>query len=94
MAHAVAEQLTSFPMITYLVFAIGESDIIVSLRAQHIQELYDFVIEVIGKIPGVRHTKTFPLPLVLKDQISWVPPEAFEDNIEDYSSSPPTHQGE
>ena len=71
----VTEQLDTLPQITYIALAIGDTDIIVSVRAKELEELYDFVIEQIGKIPGVRHTNTFPLPLNLKDITSWLPPD-------------------
>ncbi|NOQ39741.1 MAG: winged helix-turn-helix transcriptional regulator [Anaerolineales bacterium] len=65
--RAVAETLAEFPQISYFALVTGETDIIISVRSQNINELFDFVIETIGKIPGVRHTKTYPLPLNLKD---------------------------
>jgi hypothetical protein len=49
------------------------------VRARNISELYNFVIETIGKIPGVRHTRTFPLPLKLKNMATWMPPDVLED---------------
>ena len=72
----VADALKDYPEISYLSLAIGEMDILASIRAKELDELYEFVIETIGKIPGVRHTKTFPLPAQLKDITSWLPPEA------------------
>ena len=71
----VADHLGEYPQISYIALATGDTDIIISIRAKEIDELYNFVIETIGKIPGVRHTKTFPLPLNLKDITSWLPPE-------------------
>ena len=71
----VANKLRTLPQISYLALAVGETDIIISVRAQEINELYDFVTETIGKIPGVRHTNTFPLPVQIKDYYSWLPPE-------------------
>jgi len=71
----VADRLSEFPQISYLALATGDTDIIISIRAKEINELYDFVIETIGKIPGVSQTKTFPMPLKLKDITSWLPPE-------------------
>jgi len=71
----VADQLSEYHEISYLALATGDTDIIISIRAKEIDELYNFVIETIGKIPGVRHTKTFPMPLNLKDITSWLPPE-------------------
>ena len=74
----VTAELQGYSQISYLALAIGEIDILVSIRAKELDELYDFVIEVIGKIPGVRHTKTFPLPAQIKDITSWLPMEVKE----------------
>jgi Lrp/AsnC family transcriptional regulator for asnA, asnC and gidA len=71
----VADQLSQMPEISYLALAIGETDIIISLRSKDIDAMYNCVIETIGNIPGVRHTKTFPLPLNIKDITTWLPPE-------------------
>ena len=77
----VADHLGDYPQISYIALATGETDIIISVRAKEIDELYDFVIETISRIPSVRHTKTFPLPLNLKDITSWLPPEVINQNI-------------
>jgi Lrp/AsnC family transcriptional regulator for asnA, asnC and gidA len=74
----VANRLGEFPQISYIALAIGDIDIIISVRAREIDELYNFVIETVGKIPGVRHTNTFPLPLSLKDITTWLPPEVID----------------
>ena len=71
----VTDELQIFPQISYLALAIGEMDILISIRARNLDELYEFVIETIGNIPGVRHTKTFPLPVQIKDITSWIPLE-------------------
>ena len=78
--HDVTKELQRYPQISYLALAIGEIDILVSVRAKELDELYDFVIEVIGKIPGVRHTKTFPLPAQIKDITSWLPRDVNNGN--------------
>ena len=77
----VTKELQGYPQISYLdlALAIGETDILVSIRAKELDELYEFVIETIGKIPGVRHTKTFPLPAQLKDITSWLPVEVINN---------------
>ncbi len=77
----VSDRLEKYPQISYLALATGDTDIIASIRSKEIDELYNFVIEEIGKIPGVRHTKTFPMPLNLKDITSWLPPEVINQNI-------------
>ena len=75
----VSKDLRDYPQISYLAHAIGEMDILISIRAKELDELYEFVIGTIGKIPGVRHTKTFPLPAQFKDITSWLPVEAIND---------------
>jgi hypothetical protein len=47
------------------------------------EELYNFVTQVIGKVPGVRKTTTLLLPMVLKDVYQWhIPASACADNKE------------
>ena len=75
----VANRLSEIPEISYLVCATGDTDIIISLRSKSLEDLYDFVIEVIGKIPDVTDTRTFPLPYTIKNVVSWFPPEINED---------------
>ena len=72
----VADLLANLPLVSYLALTTGDKDISASVRARNIDELFNFVIEVIGKIPGVRQTKTYPLPLNLKDNNTWMPPDA------------------
>ena len=75
----VSKELQDYPQISYLVCATGDTDIIISIRARSIDEFYNFVIEVLGKIPGVRHTETYPLPFSIKSNVTWLPPHAFEN---------------
>jgi Lrp/AsnC family transcriptional regulator for asnA, asnC and gidA len=81
----VANQLGNFPQISSIALATGDTDIIISIRAKEIEELFDFVLETIGKIPGVRHTNTFPLPVKIKDNTSWLPPEVIDHFDKDRS---------
>ena len=75
----IADKLAEYPQISYLALATGDKDILLSIRSMNIDELYNFVIEEIGNIPGIHHTKTYPLPLNLKDITSWIPPEVYHD---------------
>jgi len=75
----VAERVAEFPQISYVACATGDTDVIISVRARNIKELYNFVIEVLGKIPGVRRTQTFLLPLKIKNIATWMPPDVLED---------------
>lgn len=74
----VAEQVAEFPQVSYAACAAGESDVSISLRVRSIQELFDFVNEKIGKIPGVRRTQSYILPIKIKDFDSWLPPNVFD----------------
>jgi len=74
----VAEGIAEFPQISYVACATGDTDVIISVRARNIEELYNFVIEVLGNIPGVRRTQTFLLPLKIKNIATWMPPEVLE----------------
>jgi Lrp/AsnC family transcriptional regulator for asnA, asnC and gidA len=76
----VAEKTAGFPQVSYVACATGETDIIISLRARSIEELFDFITEELGKIPGVRHTQTYLLPLKLKDFATWLPPNPTDDD--------------
>jgi len=79
----VADIVAKFPQASYVACATGESDVSISLRARSIEELFNFVNEKLGQIPGVRDTQTRILPLKIKDLDTWLPPEALDINAED-----------
>ena len=74
----VAELVAELPQVTYVACAAGESDVSISLRVRSIKELFNFVNEKIGKIPGVRRTQSYILPLKIKDLDTWLPPNVLE----------------
>ena len=76
----VAQQAAEFPQSSYVACATGESDVSVSLRVRSIEELFDFVTEKLGKIPGVRRTQSYLLPLKIKDLDTWLPPNVLDEN--------------
>jgi DNA-binding Lrp family transcriptional regulator len=75
----VAQHMADLPQVSYTACATGDTDVIISVRARNINELYDFVIETLSKIPGVRHTQTLPLPVKMKSVVRWMPPDVLED---------------
>ena len=77
--RSVADQLAELPQISYVACATGDADVIVSVRARNIKELYNFVIEILGKIPGISNTQTYPLPLSMKNVTTWIPPNVHKD---------------
>ncbi len=81
----VAWQAAEFPESSYVACATGESDVSISLRVRSIEELFDFVTEKLGKIPGVRRTQSYLLPLKIKDLDTWMPPSVLNTNENDDS---------
>ena len=74
----VAYKVAEFPQVTYAACAAGESDVSISLRVRTIEEFFDFITEIIGKIPGVRRTQSYILPLKIKDFENWLPQEVHQ----------------
>ena len=75
----VAEKAADFQQVSYVACTTGEKDVIISVRASNIEELFNFITEELGKIPGVRHTKSYLMPLKIKDFASWLPEDQLED---------------
>jgi Lrp/AsnC family transcriptional regulator, regulator for asnA, asnC and gidA len=70
----VAQTAMSYDCVTYVACSIGEMDVSIQVVAKDTVEIYRFVTEVIGKIPGVRKTTTSIVPIVLKDVYQWSMP--------------------
>jgi Lrp/AsnC family transcriptional regulator for asnA, asnC and gidA len=71
----VAEGVAEFSQVSYVACATGDTDISISVRARSIEELFNFTTEKLGKIPGVRRTQSYLLPLKIKDLDTWLPPD-------------------
>jgi Lrp/AsnC family transcriptional regulator, regulator for asnA, asnC and gidA len=71
---AVARKATEYDCVSYVACSIGERDVSIQVVAKDTAEIYKFVTEVIGKIPGVRRTTTSFVPIVLKDVYQWCIP--------------------
>ena len=74
----VAGVVAKLPQVSYVACATGDSDVSITLRVRNIEELFNFVNEKLGKIPGVRRTQSYLLPLKLKDLDTWLPPNALD----------------
>ncbi len=82
----VARTLATYPNVTYVASAIGETDVSIQVVARSTDEVYRFVTEVVRRIPGVRKSTTSIVPLVLKDVYQWrVPEDALEPNVQIHS---------
>lgn len=79
----VANRLAEFENVTYVACSIGEKDVSIQVVAKNTAEIYQFVTEVVRKIPGVRKTITSIVPIVIKDIYGWrIPESAIEDDNE------------
>lgn len=76
----VAQAMTKFERISYVACAIGETDVSVQVVGRDTGEIYQFVTDVIGKVPGVRKTTTSIVPMVLKDIYQWQIPRSAYPN--------------
>ena len=74
----VADQVARLPQASYVACATGDSDVSISLRVRDIEEMFNFVTEKLGKIPGVRRTQSYLLPLKIKDLDTWLPPDVLD----------------
>jgi Lrp/AsnC family transcriptional regulator for asnA, asnC and gidA len=92
--RSVTELLAELPPVSYLACATGNTDIFISVRATSINELYDFVIEKVGKLPGVRHTETYLLPINIKTNETWLPPDIFGRDVDEHTENSDKYQGD
>jgi Lrp/AsnC family transcriptional regulator, regulator for asnA, asnC and gidA len=73
----VARKAMEFDCVSYVACSIGEMDVSIQVLAKDTAEIYHFVTEVIGRLPGVRKTTTSIVPIVLKDVYQWHIPSRF-----------------
>ena len=72
----VAKKAAEYDCVSYVACSIGERDISIQIVGHDTNEVYQFVTEVLGRIPGVRKTTTSIVPLVLKDVYQWRIPKS------------------
>ncbi|OGO11920.1 MAG: hypothetical protein A2Y53_01660 [Chloroflexi bacterium RBG_16_47_49] len=78
----VAKKATEYECVSYVACSIGERDISIQVVGHDTNEVYQFVTNVIGKIPGVRKTTTSIVPLVLKDVYQWKMPGTACESVD------------
>ena len=71
----VAKKMAQFDNVSYVACGIGESDVSIQVVARDTAEIYQFITEVVRKVPGVRKTTTSIVPLIIKDVYQWRVPE-------------------
>ena len=67
----VARKLAEYECVSYVACSTGDRDISIQVVARDNAELYQFVAEVLGNVPGVRKTTTMVVPFILKDVYEW-----------------------
>jgi Lrp/AsnC family transcriptional regulator for asnA, asnC and gidA len=72
----VANRMAKFECVSYIACSTGDRDLSIQVYARDNEELYRFVTEVVGNVPGVRKTSTVLVPLVLKDNYEWHIPDS------------------
>jgi len=83
----VARKLAEYDNVSYVACGIGESDVSIQIVAKDTTEIYQFVTEVVRKVPGVRKTTTSIVPLIIKDVYQWRVPEKIVQEISERESS-------
>jgi Lrp/AsnC family transcriptional regulator for asnA, asnC and gidA len=81
-AVKVAKKLAELDRARYVSFSTGGmKDVTVQIVAHDLEEMYEYITEVIGNLPGVQKTQTMLIPGVLKDVGDWMPPESLSKEI-------------
>ena len=72
----VAQKMAENENVTYVASSLGEADVSIQVVAKDTAEVYQFVTEVVRKVPGVRKTVTSIVPNILKDIYQWRIPDS------------------
>lgn len=86
----VAKKMAGYDNVSYVACGIGESDVSIQIVAKDTAEIYQFITEVIRKVPGVRKTTTSIVPLIIKDVYQWRVPESVVVEISEKEDSSKT----
>jgi len=76
-AVKVAKRLSGLDRARYVSYSAGGmKDVTVQIVAHDLEEMYEYISNVIGNVPGVQRTQVMLIPGILKDVGDWLPPEA------------------
>ena len=78
----VARKMAEYENVTYVACSLGETDVSIQVVAKDTAEVYQFVTEVVRKVPGVRKTVTSIVPNILKDIYQWRIPDSVVENVD------------
>jgi len=67
----IANHLAQFESVSYIAYSTGDTDISIQVFARNNSDLFKFVTDVVGKIPGVRKTHISFVRIKIKDDHIW-----------------------
>jgi len=80
LVQEIARKLAVYESVSYVACSTGEREISIQVFAKNNNELYNFVTEIVGQIPGIRKTHTSFVPLIIKDDHLWhIPSYCIQD---------------
>lgn len=68
---SVADQIASFPEVSYLFMASGEFDLFVEIYCKNREAFVSFLNNTLHQIPGIQHTRTFMIMKMYKLSYRW-----------------------
>ena len=71
LVQKIAQQISNYESVSYVACSTGETDISIQVFSHDNNELFKFVTDIIGQIPGVRKTHISFVPLRIKDDQTW-----------------------
>jgi len=79
----IANMIATNESVSYIAYSTGDTDISIQVFTKDNSELFNFVTETIGKIPGVRKTHISFVPIKVKDDHVWpIPSSCVQDELE------------
>ena len=74
----LANEIAEYECVSYVAYSIGTTDVSAQVVAPDNEQVYAFVTQVLGKLPGVRKTTTSIVPRVVKDVYQWHFPKSHD----------------
>jgi Lrp/AsnC family transcriptional regulator, regulator for asnA, asnC and gidA len=79
----IANLISEKPEVGYVGLSTGDRDISIQIHARSVEEMYDFVTNELGCMPGVVRTNTFIIPKIVKTHFGFVGPDMLLVDDED-----------
>jgi DNA-binding Lrp family transcriptional regulator len=80
----IANLIATHESVSYIAYSTGDTDISIQVFTHDNSELFTFVTETIGKIPGIQKTHISFVPIKVKDDHVWpIPSSCIQNNLTD-----------